>query len=89
MLAVFGQATGLSQYVMADDCERRCASDPSEPFEPGCDACPCCAPVRHAAVPIGAPVIAVLASGSVFADPLRCPTAPDPSDIPHIPKLVA
>jgi len=89
VLALLEHATGPSQYVMADDCERRCASDPSEPSEPGCDACPCCAPARPAAVPVGAAVIAVLASGSVFAEPLRCPTAPDPSDIPHVPKLVA
>lgn len=90
VLVLFGQASGVAQFVMADECERRCAKDdPNHQPEPGCDMCPCCTPARHATLPVGAPIIAMLAGRSVSSDPQRLPTAPDPREIPHVPKLVA
>ncbi len=90
VLVLFGPATGLVQFVTADECERRCAKEePHHQPEPGCDMCPFCAPARHVVLPVGTPIVAILAGRSVPSEPQRLPTAPDPRKIPHVPKLVA
>jgi hypothetical protein len=86
-LALFGQATGIVHFVIADECERRCAkSESGDQPDPGCDLCPCCTPVRHVTLGVES-AFGLLAGFRIQADAQRLPTAPEPNEIPHVPKL--
>ena len=90
VLVLFGQTTGMVHFVLADECERRCAkADPKDLPDPGCDLCPCCTPVRPVTLPGVPSAIGVLAGCAMQAEAQRLPTAPDPREIPHVPKIVA
>ena len=90
LVVLVGQVSGLADFLIADDCARRCAKqDADHQPDPACDVCPCCAPTRLVVI-TAPPATADRAPGrSLIVERAQAPVDPEPSEIPHIPKPVA
>lgn len=90
LAVLLGQSTGVMEFVNAEDCERRCAEDgAAEGRGAACELCACCAPPRHATLPIRSETLQASPGERIPGEQQRTPDGPDPGEILHVPKLAA